>query len=274
VRVLLYVNPQSRHGKRFAGAARSGLERRAIEIATPPHAHGKVDAVVIAGGDGTLARHLPSALRLDVPVGLIPLGTFNELARTLGIPTEVDAACETIASGRTRSIDVASVNGAYYVNEASVGLSSRLTRLQRPGDKQRFGFLAIAASALAAFRYLGPFRVEFGYRGDHVSLRTFQLTVANSNRFGGFISADDAAIDDGELDLYAVEGEGLLPIWGVTRAILHHRVDSSGGLRAYRAPRFMVVTRRPHRITADGEPAGRTPAEFTVHAGVLRVFVP
>lgn len=271
--MLLFVNPQSRHGKRFAGAVRSGLERRGIEIATA-HAYGVVDAVVIAGGDGTLARHLPNALRLDVPVGLIPLGTFNELARTLGIPTEIDAACETIASGRTRRIDVASVNGAYYVNEASVGLSSRLTRLQRPGDKQRFGFLAIAASALAAFRYLSPFRAEIAFNGDRTSLRTFQLTVANSNRFGGIISADDAAIDDGELDLYAVEGQGLLPIWGVTRAILAHRVDPSGGLRAYRAPRFSVATRRPHRITADGEPAGRTPAEFAVHPGALRVFVP
>jgi YegS/Rv2252/BmrU family lipid kinase len=273
MRVLLFVNPQSRRGKRLAGEVRRALAARGIRIAAP-HSPGSVDAVVVGGGDGTLARHMARALRLDVPVGLIPLGTFNELARTLEIPLDVEAACRTIAEGHTRRIDVATVNGAYYVNEASIGLSSRLTRLQRPADKQRFGFWAIAASTLAAFRYLRPFRTQIEYEGGSVSLRTFQLTVANSHRFGGFITAQDAAIDDGRLDLYAIEGEGLLPIWSVSRAILARRWDSGAGLRVYRAPSFSVVTRRPHRITADGEPAGRSPAEFMVHPKALQVFVP
>lgn len=273
MRALLFVNPQSRRGKQRAAEVRRALEAQGIEIVAS-HSPGSVDAVVVGGGDGTLTRHIARALRLDVPVGLIPLGTFNELARTLEIPLEVEAACRTIAAGHTRRIDVATVNGAYYVNEASIGLSSRLTRLQRPADKQRFGFWAIAASALAAFRYLRPFRAQIEYEGGSVALRTFQLTVANSHRFGGFITAQGAAIDDGRLDLYAIEGEGLLPVWSVSRAILARRWDSGAGLRVYRAPSFSVLTRRPHRITADGEPAGRTPAEFTVHPEALRVFAP
>ncbi|HEY6486082.1 MAG TPA: YegS/Rv2252/BmrU family lipid kinase [Candidatus Cybelea sp.] len=273
MRVLLFVNPQSRRGKQLAGDVRRALQAEGIEIAAP-HSRGSVDALVVGGGDGTLARHVARALRLDVPVGLIPLGTFNELARTLDIPLDVEAACRTIAAGNTLRIDVATVNGAYYVNEASVGLSSRLTRLQRPSEKQRFGFWAVAASALGAFRYLRPFRVQIEYDGGSVELRTFQLTVANSHRFGGFITAQDAAIDDGRLDLYAIEAEGLLPIWSALRAILAHHWDSGGGLRVYRSASFSILTRRPHRITADGEPAGRTPAEFMLLPRALRVFVP
>ncbi|HEY1882899.1 MAG TPA: YegS/Rv2252/BmrU family lipid kinase [Candidatus Cybelea sp.] len=273
MRVLLFVNPQSRRGKQLAGDVRRALQAQGIEIAAP-HSPGSVDAVVVGGGDGTLARHVARALRLDVPVGLIPLGTFNELARTLDIPLDVEGACRTIAAGNTRRIDVATVNGAYYVNEASVGLSSRLTRLQRPADKQRFGFWAVAASALAAFRYLRPFRARIEYEGGSVEVRTFQLTVANSHRFGGFITAQDAAIDDGRLDLYAIEAQGLLPLWSALRAILAHHWDSGAGLRVYRSASFSILTRRPHRITADGEPAGRTPAEFMLLPKALQVFVP
>jgi YegS/Rv2252/BmrU family lipid kinase len=273
VRVLLFVNPQSRRGARSAGEVRGALERCGVEIAASNEEE-NVDAIVVAGGDGTLARHVSRALRLDVPVGLIPLGTFNELARTLEIPLDIDGACRTIAARATRRIDLATVNGAYYVNEASVGLSSRLTRLQRPADKQRFGFWAVVASGFAAFRYLRPFRVEIEFDGGSVRLRTFQLTVANSNRFGGFINAQDAAIDDGRLDLYAIDAEGLLPIWSAIRAIVAHHWGSGAGLRVYRASRFSVWTGHPHRITADGEPAGKTPAEFALLPQALRVFTP
>ena len=282
MRALLFVNPQSRRGKQRAGEVHRALEAQGIEIAAP-HSAGNVDAVVVGGGDGTLARHMARALRLDVPVGLIPLGTFNELARTLDIPLDVEAACRTIAAGHTRRIDVATVNGAYYVNEASIGLSSRLTRLQRAADKQRFGFWAIAASAFAAFRYLRPFRAQVEYDGGSVALRTFQLTVANSHRFGGFITAQDAAIDDGRLDLYAIEGEGLSAdlerVAGNSRASLgfgRGPASLSGaeflGLDTASAPDYgRRRTRRPNPRRVRGPPRG--PAGLRTRAKIVAARV-
>lgn len=234
----------------------------------------RIDAIVVAGGDGTLVHQIPRAVQLGVPIGLLPLGTFNDLARTLSIPLDPKAACEVIARGRTRAIDVAQVNDVCYVTEASIGISSRLARRQRSQDKQRFGLLAILASALQAVRYARPFHAEISSERGGARVRAVQLTVANSQRFGGFITVEDAAIDDGELDCYSVEIANAVQFVTVAAAVIAGRNRSTRGLRTFRAPAFDIRTRRPHHISADGEPAGTTPARFQVLPKALRVFVP
>ncbi|MBV8724207.1 MAG: YegS/Rv2252/BmrU family lipid kinase [Candidatus Eremiobacteraeota bacterium] len=273
MRTSLIVNSNSRLGRRHGPLVAEALERRGITLVRYAVTEA-VDAIVVAGGDGTFARAIPLALRRGVPMGLVPLGTFNDLARTLRIPLELEAACEVIARAHRRRIDVAEVNGVYYVTEASIGLSSRLTRLQSSAGKQRFGWLAVALSGAAALRYLRPFRVEVNYDSARILLRTVQLTVANSNHFGRFITVGDAAIDDGWLDLYAVEPSGLRGAAVVAHAILRKQRFEAEGLRAYRSTRFQVATARPHRITADGEPAGTTPACFQILPQALQVLAP
>jgi YegS/Rv2252/BmrU family lipid kinase len=274
MRALLVVNPRSRRGRELGERVRRELTDRGIEIVGRSQSLRDVDGIVAAGGDGTLVRLIPLAIGLDVPIGLVPLGTFNDLARTLAIPLDVGEACNVIAAGRTRAIDVARVNGVYYVNEASIGISSRLARLQTRLEKQRLGLLTVVASALQAFRHAAPIRAEVAYDGKVLRLRTIQLTVANSNRFGGFLRVDDAAIDDGWLDLYSVEIDSVAQAFSVARAILAGKRRSVPGLRSYRAGAFGVWTRRAHRITADGEPAGRTPARFEIARKALRIFAP
>ena len=273
MRVRLVVNPRSRRGRLLGDLVRDELRLRGVDV-LESEAHDGIDAIVVAGGDGTLVGEIPRALALDVPVGIVPLGTFNDLARTLGIPLDVAGACAAIAAGKTRRIDAARVNGTYYVTEASIGISSRLARRQRPEEKQRFGFLAIVASALMAARYARSFDIEISYDGAKDRVRALQLTVANSPHFGGFITVEDAAIDDGRLDLYAVEIENARQLLAVAGAMVTGRRDVAQGVRAYRARAFHVWTRRPHHISADGEPAGKTPARFEVLPGALRVFVP
>lgn len=272
MRVLLFVNPRSRRGRRLAAVVRMQLTSNGIEPVAESAAGGRIDAIVVAGGDGTVARYISRAIELDVPIGIVPLGTFNDLARTLAIPLDLAQACALIASGRTRRIDVARVNGIYYATEASVGISSRIARLQKSADKQRFGFAAIALSILRAARFARPFRAEIAYDGERVSLKTIQLTVANSQSFGGFITVDDAAIDDGRLDLYAVDVVGLWAAIRILVALVAHEGRSVDGVRTFRSTAFSVVTRRRHRITADGEPAGTTPARFEILPAAVRVF--
>ena len=273
MRVCLVVNPRSRRGRQFGDAVRDELRRRSVDL-TESQASEEIDAIVVAGGDGTLVGKLPRALALDVPVGIVPLGTFNDLARTLEIPLDIEGACGVIAAGKTRRIDAARVNNTYYVTEASIGISSRLARRQRSEEKQRFGLLAIAVSALTAVRYARSFRAEISHDGATARLRAVQLTVANSQRFGGFIRVEGAAIDDGRLELYAVEIENARQFFSVAAAIVSGKRRFADGLRTYRSKAFDVWTHRPHHISADGEPAGRTPARFEVLPRALRVFVP
>jgi diacylglycerol kinase (ATP) len=279
VRALLVVNPNARRGRELHALLHRELESHGIdvvrELGEPSPGGGPgVDAIVAAGGDGTLVHVIRRAMAYGVPVGLIPLGTFNELARTLGIPLDVAGACATIAAGHERTIDVACVNGVYYLNEASIGISSRIARLQLPENKRRFGLMAIVATALQAFVHSRPIRVEIVHDGGRNRFKTVQLTVANSHRFGGFFYVADAAIDDGWLDLYSVEIDGVKEAFSVARAILSGKRQTVPGLRTYRSVAFDVITKTRHRITADGEPAGRTPARFEIVPKALRVFTP
>jgi diacylglycerol kinase (ATP) len=274
MRVLLVVNPHARRGRVLGGDVRRQLALRGVETTETASSPENLDGIVVAGGDGTFARAIGDALALRLPVGIVPLGTFNDLARTLEIPLEVDRACATIAAGRTRTIDVARVNAAYYASEASIGVSSRLTRLQKARDKQRFGLLTVFGSAFAALKYLRPFHADVAYEDRTVRLRTVQLTVANSNHFGGFITVEGAAVDDGWLDLYSVQIDGARSVFAFMGAVLSREPRAAENVRTIRSAAFRVTTRRPRSIVADGEPAGKTPAHFEIIRRALRVFVP
>ena len=105
--------------------------------------------MIVAGGDGTLNAALQGLVEAGLPLGIIPLGTANNLARTLGIPSDPAGACEVIAAGHRRRIDLGWVNGRYFCTTASVGLSVQITEELSPEAKRRWG---PAAYALAAVR--------------------------------------------------------------------------------------------------------------------------
>lgn len=272
MRALLVLNEHSRLGQREGNLVCRTLEELHIECERDTNAR-EVDAVIAAGGDGTVIRTIPLAIERGVPLGIVPLGTFNDLARTLHIPLDPRGACECIAAGRTRRIDAGRVNGVHFVNEASVGLSTRIARKQTPDVKKRLGFLAVIATTIQSLRETRPFHVRLGYDGTSETFTTVQLTIANNARFGGIFHREDAAIDDGWLDLYSVEAGNWIQALGIVRNMIRGIPAASEGLRTRRASDFMVQTRTAHHIAADGEPAGMTPARFEVLPRAIEVFV-
>jgi YegS/Rv2252/BmrU family lipid kinase len=279
VRVVVVVNAGSRRGSELGTLALDELRRHDIDVVSVHSESHKiveagVDAVVVVGGDGTITHAVPRALKAGIPIGIVPVGTFNELARTLGIPLDVAGACDLIAAGHTRSIDVGRVNGCFFLAEASIGISSRAARWQNTEIKRRYGLLGVAATALQALAHARPMRVEIHYDSHVMRLRTMQLTIASSHRFGGVFEVADAAIDDGWLDLYSVQIDRLTDAIAVVWAFVRGRRKAVPGLRVLRARQFVIRQRHSHHITADGEPAGKTPATFDVLHKALRVFSP
>ncbi len=275
MRAQLVLNRCSRRGTEWANLVQEALSKANIDVVetetiddVPPN----VDAIVAAGGDGTVIRCVGPAIARNLPLGIIPLGTFNDLARTLGIPLDVNHAVQVIERGHEHVIDVGYVNGKYFVNEASIGISARIARLQTPELKQRFGLFAVIVTALQAYRHSQPIHAEVVYDGKVENFKTIQLTVANSNHFGGFLNVEGAAIDDEWLDLYSVEIESFREAFGIARAMFSGKRLSVPGLRTLRAKSFEVRTRHPHHIAADAEPAGTTPATFQVRPKALRVY--
>src|SRR5205085_2639746 len=130
----------------------------------------------------------------------------NDLARTLGIPTDLAAACDVIAQGHTQAIDLGWVNGKHFFNAASLGLSVKITRRLKRGDKSRWGVLAYLFAAAQVLLRARPFAAEIRAGDQRWPVRTVQVAVGNGKHYGGGMTiAEDARIDDGTLRLYSLE---------------------------------------------------------------------
>ncbi len=270
MRARLILNEKSRRGAQAAPIVRESLAACGIDIVE----EGAVDAVIAAGGDGTIVSAISEVIATKSPLGIIPLGTFNDLARSFQIPLDIPKACALFQAGSTREIDVGRVNGAYFVNEASIGLSTRIARRQTTEVKRRFGIAGIIGTTLQTLVRRRPFNAEIAFDHHTERVRTVQITVANSFHFGGLIEVPGGAIDDGMLDLFSVEIKNWFGIIPIARKALTHDRSSVDGLRRRRSQRFVVRTRHPHHVSADGEPAGFTPAVFESIPRAIRLFVP
>ena len=166
----------------------------------------QTEAIIVAGGDGSLNCSLPAILKVDRPVGVLPSGTANDFARTMGIPTDIASAFDVIAVGHTRRIDVGMANDHPFLNVASIGLSTSLAKELTPELKKRFGKLAYAIAALRVLKGSKPFRVNIKGGASTVRSITLQLAIGNGRYYGGGNSVSHVAeIDDGVLDLYSIE---------------------------------------------------------------------
>lgn len=286
-RALLVVNRKSRKGGSDLSAIVDRLERGGVAAALhecPPQAQmgeliaaeGRTaDLVILGGGDGTLNAALEALAALGKPVGLLPLGTANDLARTLGIPADPMAAAEIIAGGSERRIDLGWVNGKHFLNAASIGLavdaSAELTR----EVKRRWGKLGYAVGAARALRRARPFTAQVRCDGKHMVLRAIQVGIGNGRHFGGgMVVAEDARIDDSRLDLFMIEPCG---IWRFALLLPRLKWGRHGMLtevHTCRGKEIDLDTDREMAISTDGEVTGRTPARFRVVPRAMAVLVP
>jgi diacylglycerol kinase family enzyme len=289
-RVLLAVNERARRGRdareRALAALRARghdvleitLSRRTQALSDAIVAHrDDVDAVVVGGGDGTLLNALEGLLVSGLPLAILPLGTFNELARTLAVPTAPEAVAALIDEGLPIALDVGRVNGRPYFNEASVGISTRIARLQTGAVKSRLGMLAIPVTTLRALRWLRPMRLEIESEdGSRRTVRAVQLTVANSYRFGGVIENPEGSLEDGRLWLFSVDVQGPRDALALLAAIALRRFPYAPDVTAFPGRRFLVrsLRGRPHRVLADSEHLANLPAEFTIAPRAVKVLVP
>jgi diacylglycerol kinase (ATP) len=286
-RALLLINPRARQGGELrdtvaACLGRAGLdiiveqlgnERTPLEIVK--RHRGAITDIVIGGGDGTLNAAAGALVEAGLPLGVVPLGTANDLARTLGLPTDPAEACRVIAAGHTKRIDLGVVNGKHFFNAASIGLSVEVARKLTRGAKGRWGWFAYLAAAAGVLRHARPFRAEIRGGGEVHQVRTVQITVGNGRHYGGGLTvADDAAIDDGQLDLYTLEVDRWWQLLRLLPALRSGSLSGYAGVRALKGTEFEVVPRHPRPVSADGEVVTTTPARFSLLRQALSVYVP
>ena len=239
-----------------------------------------VDALVAAGGDGTVSTAAAAVAGTGLPFGVLPMGTLNHFARDAGIPLDLKEAAAAIAAGRTRTVDAAEANGRLFVNNVAVGLYPMLVR-EREAQQRDLGRTKRRAMLVAAARALWRFssrRLTLRVAGMNAPVETPLLFVGNNKYETGLLRLGRrAAIDRGELCLYAPLARSRLGFaWLSLRAVLGRPDRQRDFLTLEGIEACEIDSRRPRLIVAmDGEAlAMETPLRFRVRKGALRLIVP
>jgi diacylglycerol kinase family enzyme len=255
---------------------------KASEMTAAVEAHAAHRLIVIGGGDGTLGQAAGALIQAgsSAVLGILPLGTHNHLAQQLGIPMDIPGAIRALAQGRERRIDAATVNGAVFLNNASIGLYPLLVRSREVGQR-RHGmpkWLANLFAAAAVLRRLRHHRLRVEVAGTAQSIRTPLLFVGNNvySLEGGHVG-ERVALDEGKLSLFAVAtGTRLGVIWFALRTLVG-LTDPQRDFAALDTCRdFTVNAHAPDlHVALDGELRQlTTPLRFESRPLALRVKVP
>lgn len=235
----------------------------------------QVDGFAVAGGDGTLNLALEGLILSEKPVLVLPLGTANNLARNLQIPTDLRQACQVLNAGKIRSVDVAKVNGIYFLNVAGLGLSTQISRRIEPKAKRYFGVLAYIYYAWKVARRMTPFSVWIRSEGREVKIKALQVSVCNGRFYGsGLVAAEGASISDGLLDLIGTQVDAWWKGLQLIPALIKGKHQLKEEILSLRGSSFQLRTRHPMRLDVDGDIKTQTPANFEMHSRKLKVLVP
>jgi len=172
-------------------------------------------------------------------------------------------------------IDVAEVNGVYFLNVAGLGLSVKVNREVPHDSKRKWGVFAYAATAYRAWRKMRAFRATLVCDGEMFTVRSQQITVCNGRHFGsGLIVDPNASIDDGRLDIISLDPKTMGDVFGSARALFFGRDAKPEAIKRFSVADLEIRTRKPYWIDTDGEILTQTPARFRIHRSALRVLAP
>jgi len=247
--------------------------RRPATIIEPP-----IQTAEFAGGDGTVSAVANGLVGTEVPLGIIPLGTANVLARELMIPVDLEQACTLLGGEHAVSkIDAMEVAGKIYLTQVGIGIDALMIRDTKDADKRRFrrvAYLWTMAARLVGFQ---PRRFTLAVDGVTTKTQAIQVLLANCGTLGQppLRWGEGIRPDDGVIDVCVVRAQTvwhfLKIAWNVARRT--HKPDPNVSyLKARREVR--IETTHPLLAQADGEVIGESPLTVRVVGGAVRVVVP
>ncbi len=227
--------------------------------------------MVVAGGDGTVEFIVRKLADTKHPVGIVPLGTFNNLARALSLPTKIDDAINVARKGRQRAITLGRVNDRIFVEACAVGLFGQTIALGDSAKDMEFGKLATKLKAVIAAK-----RFRYELSGDIAgSGSAMSLVFSNTGSIGSQLPISDGSPIDPYLEFSVHAGRTRTDIVGraIKSAVLMQHADDAGG-QVFRFRRLEVKTKPRVRVYADNFQVGRTPATVSAELSALKVLLP
>jgi YegS/Rv2252/BmrU family lipid kinase len=285
--LVLLVNPSSGGGRSLKALARveALLDARRVPfrvVRTRSLEHGVAKALqaieaaeipVVISGDGMIGAIGGALAGTPAPLGIVPGGRGNDLARVLGIPTEPEAAIDIVLAGHSRAIDVGEANGKPFLGIASVGFDSDANRIAN--ESRLKGNLVYAWAALRALATWKSARFTIAIGDAHTRVEGYSVIVANSKAYGGgMFVAPDAELDDGEFDVVTIGPVGKLRFLGNLPKVFKGTHVRNDEVQVVRTSQLTLTASRPFAVYADGEHLTDLPADLRIIPRALRVLVP
>jgi YegS/Rv2252/BmrU family lipid kinase len=241
------------------------LALRAIELGEVP---------VVVSGDGLLGAVGGSMAGSETPLGLIPGGRGNDLARALGIPSEPEDAVDVVLGGETRTIDVGEANGKRFLGIVSVGFDSECNRLANETNFIR-GNWVYAYSMMRTLIGWKPARFTLAVGDERKRISGYFVDVANNSVYGGgMYIAPEAKLDDGEFDVVSIGEGGKLQFLLGLKDVLKGEHLGKEEVSVFRTPRLELDASRPFPVYADGDHLTDLPVSLRVLPRCLSILVP
>ena len=291
-RLVLVTSPNAGRARRGLPRAQTALARHGFVVAEtipiwelgrlvpwlalPPDER---PLIVAAGGDGTVGAVADALAGGDAPLGILPLGTSNDVARSLHIPLRLEEAARLLATGSVSTVDLGrfaspDASPRHFIHAASLGLNVAFARIAtRVSVRKRLGRLTYMVALAALLRARPAFDCLLHIDGREVSARLIHLSVMNAPVFGGFfgLRLRGSDVDDRRLDVLAIEDVSLVRLALAALLIFLRRQPRVGGVRVYYARHVRVQMAVPVEVSLDGEIAGHVPGEFALAGEALRV---
>lgn len=236
--------------------------------------------VVAAGGDGTINEVVQGMAGQQVPMGVLPFGSVNILARDLGIGLDPYEAVEVITRGRVLAMDLGKVNGRYFACVMSVGYDAKAMESLIPELKRWTGNVAYMVAGMTSFLNYKSARATLTVEGSQGKKRLrrllYLLVISNSGLYAGGILkfSPEAKLTDGVLDVCLIRSSRWYWAWYHFFLTLTGLVRQGHDAELFTAKTMEIVTARPVPYQLDGDWVGTTPIRLETEAGALRVMAP
>lgn len=287
-KAVLVVNASSRKGRRLFSNAVTVLTDRGLLLTAAHRVRNPIELpglvkreidrgsrmIIVGGGDGTISALVDYLAYRDVVFGLLPLGTANSFARTLGIPLTLEGAGTVIADGKVADIDLGKVNADYFANMASVGFTADVARSTPGWLKRLIGHAAYSVSGAALFFTTKKFHCQLTVGDSRHSVETHLVIVANGSFFGIADLSPEAHIESRQLFIITMNmmtRRDLLRFW--ISFVLRKRRGAED-IKYFTSKTITIETDPPRYIDIDGEARTRTPATISLAPDALKVMVP
>jgi YegS/Rv2252/BmrU family lipid kinase len=258
-----------------------GVRHRTVQTEALEHAiHEAREAAsegeipVVMGGDGLVGQVGGVLTGAEVPLGIIPGGRGNDLARVLGIPKDVEGAADVLAAGNVRRIDVGEVNGHRFVGIASCGFDSVANRIANEAELigGNLVYLYAGLRTLATWR---PARFTVTVDGRRHEFSGYTVAAANNKAYGGgMFVAPHAELNDGQLDVVLIEQIGKLRYLANLPTVFKGTHVEKEGVTVLRGAEVEIEADRPFAVYADGDHLADLPARVHVLPSALGVIAP